>query len=230
MDDEWDLYAVVRSCTTNSTDAATSGNVTVDDYEDGYDYNMETVADMINPYSYSNSGDNPSEGLEEVYKEGCSQRLPTTTTTTITTTTTTTGGFFDEQEQPSVSFDASDHSLSNESPSKKRKNQQKKMVVELTQEELCNDTWAWRKYGQKPIKGSPFPRNYYKCSTTKACGARKQVEQSHMDPTVFIVSYSGEHIHPRPTHRSPLAGSTRSNKFTPPPPDLDAAGGGDGGL
>ncbi|KVI04688.1 DNA-binding WRKY [Cynara cardunculus var. scolymus] len=192
MDDEWDLYAVVRSCTTNSTDAATSGNVTVDDYEDGYDYNMETVADMINPYSYSNSGDNPSEGLEEVYKEGCSQRLPTTTTTTITTTTTTTGGFFDEQEQPSVSFDASDHSLSNESPSKKR--------------------------------------NYYKCSTTKACGARKQVEQSHMDPTVFIVSYSGEHIHPRPTHRSPLAGSTRSNKFTPPPPDLDAAGGGDGGL
>ncbi|KAI3735339.1 hypothetical protein L6452_14834 [Arctium lappa] len=234
MDDEWDLHAVVRSCTTNSTDAATSGTnttVTVDDYDDGF-YNMETGND-INPYSYSNSGENPSEGLEEVYKEGCSQRLPTTTTTTTATVVSVdVGGFFDEQLSM---FDASNHSLSIESPTKKRKNQQKKMVVELTQEELCNDTWAWRKYGQKPIKGSPFPRNYYKCSTTKACGARKQVEQSHMDPSIFIVSYSGEHIHPRPTHRSPLAGSTRSNKFIPPPISddtpcfsSDAGGGGDG--
>lgn len=39
------------------------------------------------------------------------------------------------------------------------------------------------------------------------------MERSPIDSTIFIVSYSGEHIHPRPTHRSSLAGSTRSNKF-----------------
>jgi hypothetical protein len=22
-----------------------------------------------------------------------------------------------------------------------------------------SDSWAWRKYGQKPIKGSPYPRS-----------------------------------------------------------------------
>ncbi|KAK4431421.1 putative WRKY transcription factor 27 [Sesamum alatum] len=93
---------------------------------------------------------------------------------------------------------------------RRRKNQQMKMVREMTQEELSADSWAWRKYGQKPIKGSPYPRNYYRCSTSKGCAARKQVEQSPNDPGIFVVSYTGEHTHPRPAHRSSLAGSTRS--------------------
>nr|QWQ79547.1 WRKY transcription factor protein 29 [Zanthoxylum armatum] len=31
-----------------------------------------------------------------------------------------------------------------------------------------SDSWAWRKYGQKPIKGSPYPRSasYYNTTTT----------------------------------------------------------------
>ncbi|KAD2805443.1 hypothetical protein R6Q59_029387 [Mikania micrantha] len=210
MDDEWDLHAVVRSCNTISNDATT--NTTTINYCGG-DFNVVPCTDEIN---LLNSGENPpAEGLEEVYKEGCSQHLP------ITTVPVSVG---DELVHHEIMMTSSGHSLNNETtPSRKRKSQQKKMVVELTQEELCSDTWAWRKYGQKPIKGSPFPRNYYKCSTTKACGARKQVEQSHSDPTIFIVSYSGEHIHPPPTHRSPLAGSTRSTKFAIPniPPISD---------
>ncbi|KAI9070554.1 hypothetical protein K1719_016042 [Acacia pycnantha] len=94
--------------------------------------------------------------------------------------------------------------------SRKRKSQQRRMVCQVTAENLTADSWAWRKYGQKPIKGSPYPRNYYRCSSLKGCGARKQVERSNTEPDMFIVTYTGEHTHPRPTHRNSLAGSTRN--------------------
>lgn len=94
--------------------------------------------------------------------------------------------------------------------SRKKKSNQKKLVLHVTAENLSNDVWAWRKYGQKPIKGSPYPRNYYRCSSSKGCAARKQVERSNTDPNMFIVSYTGDHTHPRPTHRNSLAGSTRN--------------------
>lgn len=56
-----------------------------------------------------------------------------------------------------------------------------------------SDLWAWRKYGQKPIKGSPYPRGYYRCSSSKGCPAKKQVERSHADPNMLVVTYSYEH-------------------------------------
>nr|CAD1824104.1 unnamed protein product [Ananas comosus var. bracteatus] len=61
-----------------------------------------------------------------------------------------------------------------------------------------SDPWAWRKYGQKPIKGSPYPRGYYRCSSSKGCPARKQVERSRVDPTTLVVTYSFDHNHPGP--------------------------------
>ncbi|KAM6548756.1 hypothetical protein CsatB_020432 [Cannabis sativa] len=62
-----------------------------------------------------------------------------------------------------------------------------------------SDSWAWRKYGQKPIKGSPYPRGYYRCSSSKGCPARKQVERSRVDPTKLIITYACDHNHPIPT-------------------------------
>ncbi|KAL8162479.1 hypothetical protein V2J09_013968 [Rumex salicifolius] len=92
--------------------------------------------------------------------------------------------------------------------SKKRKNLQKR-VCHVPVEGLSSDMWAWRKYGQKPIKGSPYPRGYYRCSSSKGCPARKQVERNKSDPKMFIVTYTSEHNHPMPTHRNALAGSSR---------------------
>ncbi|GAU32341.1 hypothetical protein TSUD_43830 [Trifolium subterraneum] len=83
---------------------------------------------------------------------------------------------------------------------------------------LSTDLWAWRKYGQKPIKGSPYPRNYYRCSSSKGCTARKQVERSNTESDMFIVTYTGDHNHPRPTHRNSLAGSTRTKSPAIQPP------------
>ncbi|EEF28610.1 WRKY transcription factor, putative [Ricinus communis] len=77
-------------------------------------------------------------------------------------------------------------------------------------EVVPSDLWAWRKYGQKPIKGSPYPRGYYRCSSSKGCSARKQVERSRTDPNMLVITYTSEHNHPWPTQRNALAGSTRS--------------------
>ncbi|XLT59644.1 hypothetical protein HN873_052248, partial [Arachis hypogaea] len=58
------------------------------------------------------------------------------------------------------------------------------------EEVVPSDLWAWRKYGQKPIKGSPYPRGYYRCSSTKGCPTRKQVERSRTDPNMLVITYT----------------------------------------
>jgi hypothetical protein len=39
-----------------------------------------------------------------------------------------------------------------------------------------DDGYNWRKYGEKQVKGSPFPRSYYKCSQP-GCPAKKMIER-----------------------------------------------------
>ncbi|XP_078435701.1 putative WRKY transcription factor 35 [Wolffia australiana] len=72
------------------------------------------------------------------------------------------------------------------------------------------DLWAWRKYGQKPIKGSPYPRGYYRCSSSKQCSARKQVEKSRSDPRMLVITYTSEHNHPWPTQKMSTVVCSRS--------------------
>ncbi|XP_076912932.1 putative WRKY transcription factor 49 [Bidens hawaiensis] len=59
---------------------------------------------------------------------------------------------------------------------------------------LADDGYKWRKYGQKSIKNSANPRNYYKC-TNPRCGAKKQVQRSNDDPDTLIITYEGLHLH-----------------------------------
>lgn len=86
--------------------------------------------------------------------------------------------------------------------SKRRKNRVKKTIrvpaISSKIADIPQDEYSWRKYGQKPIKGSPYPRGYYKCSTVRGCPARKHVERAPDDPAMLIVTYEGEHHHTQP--------------------------------
>ncbi|KAL0323043.1 UNVERIFIED_CONTAM: putative WRKY transcription factor 7 [Sesamum angustifolium] len=77
--------------------------------------------------------------------------------------------------------------------------QEKRVVrvpaISMKMADIPPDDYSWRKYGQKPIKGSPHPRGYYKCSSVRGCPARKHVERALDDPTMLIVTYEGEHNH-----------------------------------
>lgn len=110
------------------------------------------------------------------------------------------------------------------SRSKRKKKVVKKVVKRVAADGTSADPWAWRKYGQKPIKGSPYPRGYYRCSTDKACEARKMVERCRNDPNSFILTYTGgEHNHPAPAHRNSLAGTTRNRQAPEPAAGQNAA-------
>ncbi|XP_058113654.1 WRKY transcription factor WRKY51-like [Magnolia sinica] len=82
---------------------------------------------------------------------------------------------------------------------KRRKSRVKKVTrvpaISSKIADIPPDEHSWRKYGQKPIKGSPYPRGYYKCSSIRGCPARKHVERDPEDPTMLIVTYEGEHRH-----------------------------------
>lgn len=55
------------------------------------------------------------------------------------------------------------------------------------------DGYNWRKYGQKQVKGSEYPRSYYKC-THPNCQVKKKVERSH-DGHITEIIYKGAHNH-----------------------------------
>ncbi|XRB05574.1 WRKY transcription factor 2 [Pycnococcus provasolii] len=63
-------------------------------------------------------------------------------------------------------------------------------------ERPVEDGYHWRKYGQKHVKGSMFPRSYYKC-THPNCPVKKKVERSEIGLVTSCV-YKGKHTHERP--------------------------------
>ncbi|MFS7985147.1 putative transcription factor WRKY family [Helianthus anomalus] len=69
------------------------------------------------------------------------------------------------------------------------------------------DGYNWRKYGQKQVKGSEYPRSYYKC-THLNCNVKKKVERSHEGHITEII-YKGAHNHPKlaPNRRSGIGSS-----------------------
>lgn len=59
-----------------------------------------------------------------------------------------------------------------------------------------DDGYHWRKYGEKQVKGSPYPRSYYKCSHP-GCQVKKIVERN---PDSGLVSSTSSKARMQPTH------------------------------
>uniref|UniRef100_A0A0V0IHP5 Putative WRKY transcription factor 4-like n=1 Tax=Solanum chacoense TaxID=4108 RepID=A0A0V0IHP5_SOLCH len=77
-----------------------------------------------------------------------------------------------------------------------------RIIVQTTSEvDLLDDGYRWRKYGQKVVKGNPYPRSYYKC-TSQGCNVRKHVERAASDPKAVITTYEGKHNHDVPAARN----------------------------
>ncbi|KAK4430064.1 putative WRKY transcription factor 57 [Sesamum alatum] len=76
----------------------------------------------------------------------------------------------------------------------KRIRQQRFAFVTKSEVDHLEDGYRWRKYGQKAVKNSPFPRSYYRCTNSK-CMVKKRVERSYEDPSVVITTYEGQHCH-----------------------------------
>lgn len=85
------------------------------------------------------------------------------------------------------------------------------------------DGYNWRKYGQKQVKGSEFPRSYYKC-THQNCPVKKKVERSHEGHITEII-YKGAHNHPKPPpNRRSALGSSNDAQLDSEKPATGATG------
>lgn len=77
-----------------------------------------------------------------------------------------------------------------------------RIIVQTTSEvDLLDDGYRWRKYGQKIVKGNPYPRSYYKC-TNQGCNVRKHVERAASDAKAVITTYEGKHNHDVPAAKN----------------------------
>ncbi|GMJ06499.1 hypothetical protein HRI_004319100 [Hibiscus trionum] len=241
MAEDWDLYAVVRSCTSAAVNTGRDATVernnnnpnencgssredplaclaslTFEEEDDPFTFESGSLHDSYKPFLpvHGGSSGQPNRRHEQTAAAAVGIGSPLTSTPASIFAF---GGFGNQRkQQPEPQSSQQQQLQQRDQPpaqtprSRKRKNQLKRSVCHVTADNLSSDPWAWRKYGQKPIKGSPYPRNYYRCSSSKGCSARKQVERSNTDPNIFIVTYTGEHTHPKPTHRNSLAGSTRN--------------------
>ncbi|KAJ1688670.1 hypothetical protein LUZ63_012825 [Rhynchospora breviuscula] len=67
--------------------------------------------------------------------------------------------------------------------------------------DVAGDGFHWRKYGQKVVKGNPYPRSYYRCTSPK-CNVRKYVEKVSDELGSFVTTYEGRHNHEAPSRRT----------------------------
>ncbi|KAI3506015.1 hypothetical protein L1887_28368 [Cichorium endivia] len=126
---------------------------------------------------------------------------PTTNSSSISSSSNENVNDFD-LENNNTRSDDDQEKIANKQLKAKKKNPKKQReprfaFMTKTEVDHLDDGYRWRKYGQKAVKNSPFPRSYYRC-TSATCGVKKRVERSTEDPSIVVTTYEGTHIHPCP--------------------------------
>ncbi|WOL20619.1 putative WRKY transcription factor 71 isoform X2 [Canna indica] len=120
-----------------------------------------------------------------------------------------------EKQQAKGDEEGGEHKSKKVNPPRKKgdKRPREPRFAFVTKSEVDNleDGYRWRKYGQKAVKNSPYPRSYYRCTTQK-CSVKKRVERSYLNPTIVITTYEGKH-----THQCPATGRGSTHLFPPSP-------------
>ncbi|GLJ15148.1 hypothetical protein SUGI_0247810 [Cryptomeria japonica] len=71
----------------------------------------------------------------------------------------------------------------------KKSSQTQKVIIQVKSEELLDDGYKWRKYGEKSMENCRMPRK---------CSVKKRVERKPFDDETLVVTYEGIHHHPCP--------------------------------
>ncbi|KAF3338115.1 putative WRKY transcription factor 4 isoform X1 [Carex littledalei] len=88
---------------------------------------------------------------------------------------------------------------------KPQPNNNRVQQASITVDKPADDGYNWRKYGQKMVKGSEYPRSYYRCTHTN-CPVKKKIEHSAEGQITEII-YKGKHNHEKPPNKRNKEGS-----------------------
>ncbi|KAL6330123.1 hypothetical protein AAG906_040043 [Vitis piasezkii] len=119
----------------------------------------------------------------------------------------------DNDDDPDSKRQKKDINNVDATPTDKPSGEPRIVVQTVSEVDIVNDGYRWRKYGQKLVKGNTNPRSYYRCSNA-GCPVKKHVERASHDPKMVITTYEGQHDHDMPPARTVTHNSAGPNTTT----------------
>uniref|UniRef100_A0A7C9F0T0 WRKY domain-containing protein n=2 Tax=Opuntia streptacantha TaxID=393608 RepID=A0A7C9F0T0_OPUST len=175
----------------------------------GVGENHQVLPDSLDPDPTPSGALNSNVNKESLSDQVVSNHQPTTPNSSSVSSASNEAANDEQQQQQNKPVDGGEEEEEEEEEQQKdtkdltkakktnQKRQREPRFAFMTKSEVdhLEDGYRWRKYGQKAVKNSPFPRSYYRC-TSASCNVKKRVERSFTDPSIVVTTYEGQHTHP----------------------------------